>query len=289
MKIDTLSPEQHILIAGATASGKSELALRIAACSGGVIVNADAVQVYENWRILSARPSPEDEEAAPHRLYGHLPSDAPYSAGNWLRDVKALLQSEHRLIIVGGTGLYFLALTEGLVDLPPIPDTIRQEAQERLQNDGLEALLDEISKDTLGSIDPQNPMRVMRAWEVEKATGRSLRSWQKDTPPPLLPLESTTPLLMDLDKELLNSRISQRFDIMLKVGLMEEVAKNAQSFDPDHPSHKAIGAVDLISVHKGTLALDLASEKIKIATRKFAKRQRTWFKARMVHWNRLDP
>ncbi|MEH6749846.1 MAG: isopentenyl transferase family protein, partial [Paracoccaceae bacterium] len=189
-----LPSNRPVLIAGPTASGKSALALRIAEAQGGVIVNADAIQVFANWRVLTARPSAQDEARVPHLLYGHVAGDAPYSVGHWLREVAPVLRSGPRPIIVGGTGLYFTALTEGLAEIPTLPDHVRPEATARLRAGGIGALLADLDEATLARIDRQNPMRVQRAWEVWHGTGRGLAEWQDATPPPLLPLSDTVPI-----------------------------------------------------------------------------------------------
>lgn len=283
-----IPPDRPVLIAGPTASGKSALALRIAAQSGGVIVNADAIQVFDNWRILTARPSPEDEAQAPHALYGHVPGDADYSVGHWLRDVAPLLQGGARPIIVGGTGLYFSALTEGLADIPATPETVRTDANERMAQDGIEALLAEIDAATRARIDTRNPMRVQRAWEVLQTTGRGLADWQDDTPPPLLPLPECTALVVGADKDWLNARIARRFDRMLDQGALEEARANLPGWTPSLLSAKAIGAPELIAHLRGEMTLDQAREAATIATRQFAKRQRTWFRSRMRTWQAID-
>ena len=190
-----LTSDRPVLIAGPTASGKSALALRIAEAQGGVIVNADAIQVFANWRVLTARPSAQDEARVPHLLYGHVAGDAPYSVGHWLREVAPVLRSGPRPIIVGGTGLYFTALTEGLAEIPTLPDHVRPEATARLRAGGIGALLADLDEATLARIDRQNPMRVQRAWEVWHGTGRGLAEWQDATPPPLLPLSDTIPIV----------------------------------------------------------------------------------------------
>lgn len=283
-----IPPDRPVLIAGPTASGKSALALRIAAQSGGVIVNGDAIQVFDNWRILTARPSPEDEAQAPHALYGHVPGDADYSVGHWLRDVAPLLQGGARPIIVGGTGLYFSALTEGLADIPATPETVRTDANERMAQDGIEALLAEIDAATRARIDTRNPMRVQRAWEVLQTTGRGLADWQDYTPPPLLPLSECTALVVGADKDWLNARIARRFDRMLDQGALEEARANLPGWTPSLLSAKAIGAPELIAHLRGEMTLDQAREAATIATRQFAKRQRTWFRSRMRTWQAID-
>lgn len=279
-----LTSDRPVLIAGPTASGKSALALRIAEAQGGVIVNADAIQVFANWRVLTARPSAQDEARVPHLLYGHVAGDAPYSVGHWLREVAPVLRSGPRPIIVGGTGLYFTALTEGLAEIPTLPDHVRPEATARLRAGGIGALLADLDEATLARIDRQNPMRVQRAWEVWHGTGRGLAEWQDATPPPLLPLSDTIPILVDAPKDWLNARIAGRFAAMLAEGALEEARANLASWTPDHLSSKAIGAPELIAHLQGRMTLAAAQEAATIATRQFAKRQRTWFRARMRDW-----
>jgi tRNA dimethylallyltransferase len=283
-----IAPDRPVLIAGPTASGKSALAMQIARTQGGVIVNGDALQVYENWRILSARPSPEDEAEIPHRLYGHIDARAPYSTGHWMREVAAILKTPARPIIIGGTGLYFSALTEGLADIPATPPALRAEADHLLATQGLAALLTALDPLTIARIDTQNPMRVQRAWEVLRATGRGLAAWQDDTPPPLLPLDACTPLVITADKDWLGARIARRFDAMLDAGALQEARANLPLWDPALPSMKAIGAPELIAHLRGEMTLDQARDAATIATRQYAKRQRTWFRARMHAWHAVD-
>jgi tRNA dimethylallyltransferase len=282
-----ISPARPVLIAGPTATGKSALALAIARAQGGVIVNADALQVYANWHILSARPDPKDTAQIPHRLYGHVGARQAYSVGHWLREIAGLLQSGDRLIVTGGTGLYFTALTQGLADIPATPPRIRQEADRRLREDGIDALLDALDADTHARIDTRNPMRVQRAWEVQQTTGRGLAAWQDMTPAPLLPLAACQPLLVEADTEWLNARIARRFDRMLEAGALDEVRANLADWDPARPSSRAIGASELAGYLRGETTLDQAREGATIATRQFAKRQRTWFRARMQSWRRV--
>ncbi|MFD0978577.1 tRNA (adenosine(37)-N6)-dimethylallyltransferase MiaA [Tropicimonas aquimaris] len=278
--LSEIDDERPVLIAGPTASGKSALALEIAGAGGGIIVNADALQVFGNWRVLTARPSVAEETQAPHRLYGHVGRYAPYSVGHWLREVSALLAGPERLIVVGGTGLYFTALTEGLVEIPPIPAEIRRMA------DAMDhaARLAEIDAETASRIDTANPARVQRAWEVLKATGRPLAAWQDETPAPLLPLAQAQALVVDAPKEWLTSRIERRFDQMLAQGALEEARANLADWDPALPSSRAIGAPELIAHLRGELSLNEAREAAQVATRQYAKRQRTWFRARMKDW-----
>lgn len=279
--------DRPVLIAGPTASGKSSLAARIAAQHGGLIVNADALQVFSDWRVMTSRPTVEDERALPHRLYGHVPGDTPYSTGDWLRDVVPLLEG-CRPIIVGGTGLNFRALTEGLADIPQVPHEVKQQARERLETEGHAGLLAELDAETAGRIDCANPVRVQRAWEVLAATGRGLAAWQDDTGPPALPLSRTLPLVLDADRDWLNDRIGLRFDQMLETGALDEARENLPGWSSDRPSAKAIGAAELIAHLRGEMTLGAARDRAVTATRQYAKRQRTWFRARMRDWHPVE-
>lgn len=280
-----IDPDRPVLIAGPTASGKSALALEIAEKQGGVVVNADASQVFDCWRIVTARPSVEEEARAPHRLYGHVAYDAPYSAGHWLREVVPLLSGTQRPIIVGGTGLYFNALTEGMAEIPPTPAEVRAEGDSM----SLEDLLSALDPQTAARIDVQNRARVQRAWEVLTATGRALADWQDDTPPPPLPLNACSALVLESSKDWLEARIRKRFRAMLDQGAMDEVEAMRDRFDPSLPSCKAIGAPELMAYATGRMTLEEAEESAAIATRRFAKRQRTWFRARMDKWRKISP
>jgi tRNA dimethylallyltransferase len=275
-----------VLIAGATASGKSALALRIARASGGVIINADALQVYEGWRVLTARPTAAEEAQAPHRLYGHVPFEGAYSVGTWLRDLAPMLKGRERPIIVGGTGLYFRALTEGLAEIPPPDPTVRIEA-DALPLAALIADLTQADPAILARIDTANRARVQRAWEVWRGTGRALSSWQDDTPPPLLPLDRAVALHLDAERAWLNARITRRFDAMLANGALEEARANLPRWHHAGGAAKAIGAPELIAHLRGEIDLPTARAAAITASRQYAKRQRTWFRARMGAWHRI--
>lgn len=283
-----IPPDRPVLIAGPTASGKSALALEIAEAQSGVIINADALQVFDGWRIVTARPDEADLARADHQLYGHVPFDAAYSVGDWLRDVAPFLKGPQRPIIVGGTGLYFMALTEGLAEIPPTPADIRKEADHLKADRGIDALLSDLDDQTKARIDTQNPMRVQRAWEVWQTTGRSLTDWQDNTPPPLLPLDQTTPLLVEADIPWLNARIARRFDQMLAQGALDEARAMLPHWDPSYLSSKAIGAPELIAHVRGEISWDTCKEAVNIATRQFAKRQRTWFRSKMKTWQHVN-
>jgi tRNA dimethylallyltransferase len=257
MKIDDISREAPVLIAGPTASGKSALAMALAARDGRVVVNADALQVYANWRILTARPTAEDEAALPHRLYGHIAPDAPYSVGHWLREVAPLLARP--VVIVGGTGLNFTALTRGLAEIPPVPPAIRAEADARMAAEGRAALLDELDPETRARIDPLNPARVQRAWEVWRVTGRGLADWQAATPAPLLRRQDCEALVLAPQVAWLNDRIDRRFRAMLEDGALEEARANLPGWSPGRPSSRAIGAAELVAYLQGQCDLPAAN------------------------------
>lgn len=290
-KIDNLAAgidrTRPVLIAGPTASGKSALAMRLAERLGGPVVNADALQVYADWRVLTARPSPEDEAALPHALYGHIPGDAAYSVGDWLSDIRPLLSGPPP-VIVGGTGLYFTALTEGLAEVPATPPEIRAEALDRIEAEGAGSLLAEIDRETAGRIDQANPMRVQRAWEVLRSTGRGLAEWQDETGPPLLSLEAAQTFVFDAPKDWLTPRIERRFEMMLEQGAIDEARRNAPGWHPALPSSKAIGAAELIAHTRGEMGLDQVRAAAVTATRQYAKRQRSWFRARMKDWRWIE-
>jgi len=278
-----------VLIAGPTASGKSALALQIAQNSGGVIINADALQVFDGWRVLTARPDDADLARAPHLLYGHVPFDADYSVGHWLRQVGDILANPPaRPIIVGGTGLYFRALTEGLADIPRTPPEIRARADALLADSGLSTLLSALDDATRARIDVQNPMRVQRAWEVLHTTNRSLADWQDATPPPLLPLDRVSPIVINADRDWLNARINLRFDLMLENGALDEARAMEPRWNPALLSSKAIGAPELVAYIRGELSLEEAKAAACTASHQYAKRQRTWFRARMKGWQIHD-
>jgi tRNA dimethylallyltransferase len=279
----SIPPDRPVLIAGPTGSGKSALALALAESLGGVIVNADALQVYDGWRILTARPTPQDEARARHALYGHVPLDADYSVGAWLDDLAPLLAGPVRPIVTGGTGLYFTALTTGLAAIPPIPRELRATADAM----PLAALLGGLDARTRARIDTHNRVRVQRAWEVLSATGRGLADWQDITPPPRLPLAAATAIVLMPDVPWLDARIAARFDAMLAAGAVDEARAHLAHWNPAHPSSRAIGAAELVAHLQGRLTLAQARAAAILASRRYAKRQRTWMRNRMSGWTRL--
>ena len=285
MKLAELSREVPILLAGPTASGKSALAMELAARDGRVIVNADALQVFAQWRVLTARPSAADEAALPHALYGHVGRDQPYSVGHWLREVAGWLGRP--VVIVGGSGLNFAALTEGLADIPETPRDIRQIADARRAAEGIGALRGELDPPTAARIDLQNGARVQRAWEVLQATGRGLADWQADTPAPLVAVAQVQALVLEPEVEWLNARIERRFRQMLDDGALDEVRAALPGWQPSLPAARAIGAADLVAHLRGEVSLDEATAAASLASRQYAKRQRTWFRSRMAGWRRI--
>ncbi|MEM7213727.1 MAG: tRNA (adenosine(37)-N6)-dimethylallyltransferase MiaA [Pseudomonadota bacterium] len=286
-----------ILIAGPTASGKSALALQLAEAFGGVIINADSQQIYRDWHILTARPSPEEETRAPHRMYGNVSLDVIYSTGHWLDDVTRELErcqtEELRPIIVGGTGLYFKALTVGLAKIPKADLSIRARGEEVLEQLGLARFVETLqTRDpkTCARIDLQNPRRVLRAWEVLEQTGRGIADWQDETPPPLVPLGACQAIALQPPRDWLYERCDRRFDEMIKAGVLTEVeAVMSTSLSPDAPGAKAVGAPELMAHLRGEMTLDEASDRAKMETRRYAKRQSTWIRNQMQDWRKLDP
>lgn len=284
--LSQIDPSRHLLIAGPTASGKSSLALAVAQAQGGLIVNADALQIWSCWRVLTARPSVDDEAAAAHALYGHVGPDRSYSVGDWLRDVQGLMGQ--RLIVVGGTGLYLTALTQGLAYVPPTPPAIRAEADARLNGtpEALARMVADLDLPTRDRIDIRNPARVQRAWEVLRATGRGLSDWQADTPPPLIPAADSQRLLITTDRDWLADRIGHRFDLMMAGGALDEARTMLPHWNPARQWARAIGAPDLIAHLRGETDLETATQRAIIATRQYAKSQRIWFRGRMKDWDR---
>jgi tRNA dimethylallyltransferase len=278
-----LPADRPVLIAGPTASGKSALALAIAREGGGVVVNADALQVYDGWRVLTARPSAGEEREAPHALFGHVGMQAPYSVGHWLREVAPILAGPLRPIIVGGTGLYLSALTEGLAQVPPVPGEVRARADAL----PLDTLLAELDVATRGGLDQRNRARVQRAWEVLRATGRGLAAWQAEAAPPLLPLASATAVALHADVPWLDDRIARRFDAMLEAGALEEVQALLPRWQERSPAFRALGAAELRAHLLGEASLERARAAAILGSRRYAKRQRTWLRNRIAKWTPL--
>jgi tRNA dimethylallyltransferase len=286
-----------VLIAGPTASGKSALALALAQKNGGVVINADSMQVYRDLRIITARPTPEEEARAPHRLYGHVDAAVNFSAGSWVTDAAKVLaeaREQNALpIFVGGSGLHFKALTRGLSAVPPIPPQIREGVRARLERDGIEALHAELGKRDPASAErlkPRDRTRIARALEVVEATGRSLTDWHSDGLPPLLPPGAFSALFLEPEREALYARIDARFDAMLKEGALAEVAALAvRRLDPLLPAMKAHGVPALIRHLEGEITLEEAAAIGRADTRHYAKRQFTWFRHQLPEFEWVRP
>lgn len=287
-----------ILIAGPTASGKSALALDIAEHNGGVIVNTDSMQVYSVLDVLTARPTAAELARVPHFLYGHVHPSTAYSTGAWLRDVTKLIDNgaflERPVIFVGGTGLYFRALAEGISEMPDIPQSIRDRWRYELQEQGaakLHRILMREDSATGMMLKPTDGQRVVRALEVLDASGRSILEWQAARGRPLIDRASTRFFLIEPDRAELVERIEARFDRMLEKGALDEVRRLADlGLDPDLPAMKAIGVRELQAAMAGELSFPEAIERAMIATRQYAKRQATWFSHQLgPEWMRLRP
>jgi len=286
-----------VLIAGPTASGKSALALELAQRTGGVVVYTDSMQVYRDLRVITARPTGEEEVLAPHRLYGHVDASVNFSAGAWVTDAEKVLaeaRAENRLpIFIGGSGLYFKALTRGLSAVPPIPSEIREAVRARLERDGVEALHAELARrDPVSAerLKPRDRTRIARALEVVEATGRTLPDWHREGLPPLLPSGEFSALFLAPERDQLYARIDARFDAMLDAGALEEVAVlAARNLDPLLPAMKAHGVPALIRHLQGEISLEQAAEIGRADTRHYAKRQFTWFRHQLPEFEWVKP
>jgi tRNA dimethylallyltransferase len=286
-----------VLIAGPTASGKSALALELAAATGGVVINADSMQIYRDLRVITARPTPAEEARVPHRLYGDVDAAINFSAGAWVTAAAAILEDaraqNRRPIFAGGSGLYFKALMRGLSAVPPIPGEIREGVRARLERDGVEALHTELAQRdpvSAGRLKPRDRTRIARALEVIEATGRSLTDWHRDGVLPLLPPGSFSALFLEPEREELYARIDARFDAMLAAGALEEVAAlAARQLDPLLPAMKAHGVPALIRHLRGEITLDEAAAIGRADTRHYAKRQFTWFRHQLPEFEWVKP
>jgi tRNA dimethylallyltransferase len=284
--------QNAILIAGPTASGKSAAALALAERLGGIVINADSMQVYRELSILTARPKIGDEARAPHRLYGTVPAGEAYSVGRWLEAAARAIEAaklEGRLpILVGGTGLYFKALLEGLAPVPDIPPEIRADWRERAKALGAEGLYRELAAcdpAMASRLKPSDPQRLVRALEVIDATGISLGEWQGGNASPVLPAETVAKLVIAPEREALYAAIDARFDAMIAAGALEEVrALAALGLDPGLPAMRAHGVRELAAYLGGACSLEEAVVKAKTETRRYAKRQTTWLRRFMQDW-----
>ena len=286
-------PIKAILIAGPTASGKSGAGLELAARFGGTIINADSMQVYRELRLLTARPSEADEARVPYRLYGTVPAADAYSVGRWLGDAARAMAEAHKEgrlpILVGGTGLYFKALTEGLAPVPDIPAEIRahwRERSEQLGRDALHAELAARDPAMAARLGPNDPQRIVRALEVIDATGVSLAEWQGGNAMPLLAPGDALRLVIAPEREPLYAAIDARFDRMIEDGALDEVrALLGLDLDPGLPAMRAHGVRELAAYLSGALTREEAVAKAKTESRRYAKRQMTWLRRFMSDWD----
>ena len=283
-----------MLIAGPTASGKSALALARARESGGLVVNADAMQVYDVLQLVTARPAAAEMGEVPHRLYGMVHPGRKFSTGDWLRAVRPVLAEAdgRELIFVGGTGLYFEALTKGFAEVPEVPAEAVARAEAAiagLDGAGRGRLIAERDPAMAARLKAPDPQRVTRALAVLEATGRSLASFQDDLQAGLLEGFALERLVLNPDREVLRQRIRRRFETMLEAGAAAEVAALRQlGLDPALPAMKAIGVPEITDWLEGRLSPEAAIERAVIATRQYAKRQRTWFRNRMADWTWIE-
>src|ERR1700716_820116 len=297
MQVNSRENSKAVLIAGPTASGKSALALQLAQMRDAVIINADSMQVYRDLRIITARPTPKEEAAVPHRLYGYVDAAVNFSAGGCGADAAVALaevRAQNRLpIFVGGARLYFKSCLRRLSGVPPIPAEIRESVRARLERDGVEALHAELTRRDPASAErlkPRDRIRIARALEVVEATGRSLTDWHRDGLPPLLPPGQFSALFLSPDRDQLYARIDARFDAMLSAGALEEVAVlAARHLDPLLPAMKAHGVPALLRHLKGEITLKEAGAIGRGDTRHYAKRQFTWFRHQLPEFEWVKP
>jgi tRNA dimethylallyltransferase len=273
------------------------LALKLAEGRGGTIINADSMQVYRDLRIITARPTPDEERRAPHRLYGHIDAAENYSVGRWCGEAAAALAAAEReqrtAIIVGGTGLYFSALGRGLAAVPPVPAEIRDDVRARLARDGVAALhaeLDALDPEAAARLRPADRARITRALEVVLATGRTLLDWHAENKPAIVDLAGAARVFLMPDRHELLRRIDARFDAMMTAGALEEVrALAARQLNPSLPAMKAHGVPWLIRHLDGEIALAEAVAHAKLETRQYTKRQATWFRNQLAEFEWVAP
>jgi tRNA dimethylallyltransferase len=289
--------DSAILIAGPTASGKSALALRLACAFGGVVINADSMQVYRDLCVLTARPDQEDGTKAPHLLFGHVDGAVNYSAGLWLANVSVALNETRRTgrlpVFVGGTGLYFKALTQGLSAIPQVPGDVRARVRARAANvpaADLHARLMRCDPATAARLRPADPQRILRALEVFEATGKSLASFHGDRAAPLLDAKDIFAVFLATEREALKARIDVRFDAMLEAGALQEAARlRERRLDPALPVMRAHGVPHLIAHLNSEISLDEAARLAKRDTARYAKRQLTFARHQLVSFQWVTP
>lgn len=281
-------------LAGPTASGKSRLAMRLARETGALIVNADSQQLYADLRVLTARPSPKDESEAEHALYGVADAADAWSVGRWSRAALQQIQAagDRPVVLVGGTGLYFMALTQGLAEIPPVADSIRAEMDRDFGALGEAEFRTRLARDdpaSAGAIERGDRQRLVRAASVLRASGRPLSAWRADTRP-LLPAAIWSGLVIEPDRSALYAACDARVDTMIAGGAIEEVETLlARDLDLALPAMKAVGVRELAAWITGEMTHATAVEALKQATRNYAKRQLTWFRNQTPDWPRVAP
>ena len=286
-----MKASKHFLIAGPTASGKSALALRLARETGATIVNADSMQVYRDLAVITARPTPEEERQAPHRLFGEIDGAVNFSVGHWLRAVAPLLQADAPLILAGGTGLYFKALTQGMSDIPDVPAEVRARVRAAAEGCGpedLHAALAARDPLTASYLRPSDPQRILRAIEVLEATGRPLASFQGTRKPPLLAPGTWRAIFLDVDRTDLRARIAARFESMMEEGALEEVRiLGERGLDPALPVMRAHGVPGLLEFLRGKSSREEAVARGILDTQRYAKRQVTFARHQLAEFKFL--
>ncbi len=283
--------KKAILLAGPTASGKSAMALRLAGERDGVIINADSMQIYRELHILSARPTALEESQAPHRLYGHVSGAEVYSVGRWLAEAKLEIQACWAIgkvpIVVGGTGLYFAALQGGLAQVPPIPGDVR-DIWRNFRGD-LHVELQKRDPTAAAKLNPADKQRIVRALEVQQATGKTLAAWQTDAQAEaILNHAAVERMFVDVPREILYARAERRFDVMMERGAIDEV-RNLPKLSAEQPMMKAIGVPEFQAHLRGEATLEQAVTDAKTATRHYIKRQLTWWRGQMAGWMATAP
>ncbi len=292
-----MTRKSAVLIAGPTASGKSALALELAARTDGVIINADSMQVYRDLRIITARPTDDEMRQAPHRLYGHIDAAEIYSAGRWLREaeqeIAAAREAGKTAIVIGGTGLYFSALLKGLSAVPEVSAEVRGQIRElgdTKDSEALHAMLAVRDPRTASEVRVSDRQRILRALEVIEATGRGLAEWREEPGVPVLNTGDYQAIFLETDREILGKRIDARFDRMLAEGALDEVKLlKARALDPRMPAMKAHGVPWLMKFLDGEMTLDAATSEGKRDTRQYAKRQETWFRNQLPEFQWVRP
>jgi tRNA dimethylallyltransferase len=285
-----------VLIAGPTASGKSALGIKLARALDGVVINADSMQVYRDLRVITARPTPGEEAEAPHRLYGHVDAAVNFSVGRYVADAVQVLQEikgRKLPIFVGGTGLYFKALTEGLSDMPSVPEAVREQVRrdsEGVETPELHHLLAERDPETARTLRPSDRLRIQRALEIFAATGQPLVSFHGARQPGPLSDVPVVKLFLAPDRDDLRRRIDGRFLAMMDQGALEEIrALGERNLDPMLPAMRAHGVPGLLAYLRGEIPLDEAIARGQGDTRRYAKRQFTWFRHQLSDWRWVEP